>query len=180
MTLDVEKTQEAIADAHQAAGSRLWPPGYSGQIIGEAGSERVRYAWQVNGDLDPFKNPEQIGRLPPDDRLSDTPEACVAAAWADHYARTGERPLHAFEIGPDTYAAYDVADAWAVLKEQTGLEQGDDDVEDDEPTQVPDHKTITIRLEPEDRKPGDPPVLTLTAAEWCARDGRGLICSTEY
>lgn len=32
--------------------------------------------------------PEQIGRLPPDDRLHDTPEACVAAAWA-HYRANG-------------------------------------------------------------------------------------------
>lgn len=96
------------------------------------------------------------------------------AAWPD------DRQLHVFELGPDHYVAYDVADAWACLTEQTGLKQGDEDVEDDEPVQVPDDRPITIKLEPEDRKEGDPEVLTLTAAEWCAREGRGLLCSTEY
>lgn len=43
-----------------------FPPDYSGQQV----------------------HPEQIGRRPPPERCHKSKEACVAAAWADHDART--------------------------------------------------------------------------------------------
>lgn len=80
---------DAVAQAHRAIDAATasavpveWPPGYLGQVIGTAGSSEVKFAFSVNDDLNPFTHPEQIGRMPPADRLHDTPEACVAAAWA--------------------------------------------------------------------------------------------------
>lgn len=84
----VAQAQKVIDSAATAAGAVNWPPGYSGQVIGTAGSDGVKFAFSVNDDLNPFTHPEQIGRMPPDDRLRDTPEACVAAAWA-HYRANG-------------------------------------------------------------------------------------------
>ena len=86
-----------------------------------------------------------------------------------------DRPLHVFEIGPDTFIAHDAEDAWKLLEEQTGLKRGDDDVGDDEPIQIPDDKQLKIQIEE-----GSPEATTLTAAEWCKREGRGFLCSTEY
>lgn len=84
----VGQTQQAVDAAAAAAGPVEWPPGYNGQVIGTIGEEGVKFAFSVNDDLNPFTHPEQIGRLPPADRLHDTPEACVAAAWA-HYRANG-------------------------------------------------------------------------------------------
>ncbi len=84
----VAQAQKVIDSAATAAGAVNWPPGYSGQVIGTAGSDGVKFAFSVNDDLNPFTHPEQIGRMPPDDRLRDTPDACVAAAWA-HYRANG-------------------------------------------------------------------------------------------
>lgn len=84
-------------------------------------------------------------------------------------------PLHVFEIGPDTLIAHDVEDAWRLFERQTGLKRGDDDIGDDEPIQVPDDRPLKIQIEE-----GSPEAVTLTAAEWCQREGRGFLCSTEY
>lgn len=79
----VGQTQQAVDAAAAAAGPVEWPPGYNGQVIGTIGEEGVKFAFSVNDDLNPFTH-----RLPPADRLHDTPEACVAAAWA-HYRANG-------------------------------------------------------------------------------------------
>lgn len=86
-----------------------------------------------------------------------------------------DQTLHVFVIGPDTFIARDADDAWALLEEHTGLKRGDDDVGDDEPIRVPDEKVMKIMIEE-----GSPEAITLTAGEWCAREGRGFLCSTEY
>lgn len=80
-----------------------------------------------------------------------------------------------FEIGPDTYIAYDADDVWGLLEEQTGLTRDDDDMEGEEPLIVPNDRVLTIRIEEDDTN-----TITLTASEWCAREGRGFLCSTEY
>lgn len=88
---------------------------------------------------------------------------------------TEPRPLHVFEIGPDSYIAHDPDDAWTLLEEQTGSKRTDDEWSDEEVYQVPDEKVLKIRIEED-----SPEAITLTAAEWCAREGRGFLCSTEY
>ena len=86
-----------------------------------------------------------------------------------------DRPLYVFTIGPDTFIAHDAEDAWKLLEEYNGLKRGDDDVGEDLPIRAPDNKIIKIRLEE-----GRPEAESLTAAQWCAREGRGFLCSTEY
>lgn len=82
-----EREIRELDEAALALQGPKWPPGYSGQIITDLDST-TKFAFSVNDDLNPFTNPEQIGRMPPADRLHDTPEACVAAAWA-HYRANG-------------------------------------------------------------------------------------------
>jgi hypothetical protein len=85
------------------------------------------------------------------------------------------RTLHAFIIGPDTYIAYDEDDAWACMEEQTGIKRDSDDYEGEVAVRVADDMPLRILLEE-----GRPEAETKTAAEWCAQEGRGFLCSTEY
>jgi hypothetical protein len=62
-----------------------FPPDYSGQQVTD--DKGTVFAWSYKDDLNPFTNPEQIGRRPPPERCQESKEACVAAAWMDHDAR---------------------------------------------------------------------------------------------
>jgi hypothetical protein len=53
-------------------------------MVTDGATGETVFAWQKNRDLDPFLHPEQIGRMPPPERCSKTPEECEAAAWADY------------------------------------------------------------------------------------------------
>jgi hypothetical protein len=76
----------------------------------------------------------------------------------------------------DTVVAEDLADVREVLVEMYGDSDEVTEMMNDWFVPVPDDKPITIHnLE-------DVPTskLTLTAKEWIAREGRGLLCSTEW
>lgn len=83
-------------------------------------------------------------------------------------------PLHVFTIGPDTYVAHDPDDVWRCIKDHTGWTRETAEYDDEEPVQVPDAQVLRIRLD-EDR----PEVEARSAAEWCVREGRGWLCSSE-
>jgi hypothetical protein len=76
----------------------------------------------------------------------------------------------------DTVVAEDLADVRKVLVEMYGDSDEVTEMMNDGFAPVPDEKSITIHnLE-------DVPAnkLTLTAQEWIEREGRGLLCSTEW
>jgi len=99
--------------------------------------------------------------------------------------------LHVFEMGDcqETVIAKDVADAWAVLKEQTGC--GPEDYEGDDFQQLPDDLAFGLACEDEpadsgwpnndgwEKKPNGFWASTRTCAEWCALGGRGHLGSNE-
>lgn len=68
-----------------------FPPDYSGQEVTD--DKGTVFAWSYRDDLNPFTNPEQIGRMPPAERCQPSKEACVAAAWMDHDARVTAESL---------------------------------------------------------------------------------------
>jgi hypothetical protein len=76
----------------------------------------------------------------------------------------------------DTVVAEDLADVRAALAEMYGDSDEVAEMMSDGFVPVPDDRAITIHnLED---VPGNK--LTLTAKEWIAREGRGLLCSTEW
>lgn len=83
--------------------------------------------------------------------------------------------LHMFREETDTVIAESPEDAAKVWAEQCGdyreARDGDDPVECW--GQIPDDKPVTLSY-PEEV------AATMTAAEWCAKDGRGFWGSTEY
>lgn len=78
----------------------------------------------------------------------------------------------------DTVVAADLADAQKVWEEHHGSTFEQEMMTLDDWSQVPDDKPITIHNV--DGRGTDDDKLTLTAAEWAARDGRGFLCSTEW
>jgi hypothetical protein len=93
--------------------------------------------------------------------------------------------LHVYHIGDyldtgDTVIAVSPDDAWVVWEELIGEDRAD--YPDYTPTLVPDDKVITITYRDGcfnyGMKPGEK--VALTAAQWCERDGRGFLASTEY
>lgn len=85
------------------------------------------------------------------------------------------RCLSVFTIGPDTFIAYDENDAWLLLGEHTGTPRGGEDYADEVAVEIDGDRPLKIRLEE-----GKPEAETLSAADWCAREGRGFLCSTEW
>lgn len=85
------------------------------------------------------------------------------------------RTLHVYEIGPESYVAYDENDAWSLLEEMTGMKRTDDDFDGDAPYMVADDRMLWIRLDEDASE-----AAAMTAADWCAREGRGFLCSTEF
>jgi len=86
--------------------------------------------------------------------------------------------LHAFTNEVDILIARDIGDAWQIWQEHTGES---DESYREELYQMPDDAPIGIWWDGEKiAELGQGEVLTLTAAEWVAREGRGFLCSTEY
>ena len=84
--------------------------------------------------------------------------------------------LHMYKEEVDTVIAESKEDAAKVWAEHVGGDyreerDGDDPVECWE--QIPDDKPVTLAYPEED-------AATMTAAEWCAKDGRCFWGSTEY
>lgn len=99
--------------------------------------------------------------------------------------------LHVFHNDCDWVVAYSVDDAWRVLTGVTGTER---DEYSDEFEQLPDDDVLPVMLyrdmrgpdisgldveELEERNAFDIRVRT-TCGDWCKRNGRGFLCSTEF
>lgn len=82
----------------------------------------------------------------------------------------------------DTVIAEDLADVRKVLAEMYGDSDEVTEMINDGFAPVADDQAITIVNVDETQADGRkmPVRMTLTAAEWIAREGRGLLCSTEY
>jgi hypothetical protein len=76
----------------------------------------------------------------------------------------------------DTVVAEDLADVREVLVNLYGDSDEVTEMMNDGFAEVADDKSITIHNIEDDPRSR----LTLTAAEWIAREGRGLLCSTEF
>jgi hypothetical protein len=77
----------------------------------------------------------------------------------------------------DTVVARDLADVQVVVEAQYGSTFEQEGWSLDDWAQVPDDESITVR-NVHDRGWDD--TETHTAREWAARNGRGLLCSTEW
>ena len=83
--------------------------------------------------------------------------------------------MQVYTNGTDTVVAESIDDVRAVVEAQYGCTMESEGWSLDEWHRVKDDKPITItNYDDQGNK------LTLTAAEWAARDGRGLLCSTEW
>ena len=80
-----------------------------------------------------------------------------------------------FTNGTDTVVANDRADIASVIESFYGSTMEQEGWSLDDWREVPDGKPITIS-----NYDGNDNKLTLTAAEWAARDGRCFLCSTEW
>lgn len=85
--------------------------------------------------------------------------------------------MKVFTNGTDTVVAPDLDRVPAILHAHYGSTMEEEGWSLDEWHEVPDDKPITI-CNIHDRGADDK--LTLTAAEWAARDGAGFLCSTEW
>lgn len=95
----------------------------------------------------------------------------------DSAAEEPANSLHVFsdDDGCDSVVAYSAEDAWAVWQEQTGEKR--DDYPDKRWEQDPDEEPLSILEETDE---GEMVRTTRTRAEWCALNGRGFLCSTEW
>lgn len=84
---------------------------------------------------------------------------------------TETRQLHAFRSsgGEYVFAAFDVADCWRPLEEETGEIESDFDGMTWK--RLPDEKPLTLVTDSED----EGGTQTLTCAEWCRLEGRGVL-----
>jgi len=95
---------------------------------------------------------------------------------------TGELHLYMTPDGGEWVIAHTQDDAWRAREEQTGEER--DDFRDNWWVELKPHDQLEIYVDPDDGVPTDPEdsgarPLTLTAAEWVARRGRGWLCTSE-
>lgn len=100
----------------------------------------------------------------------------MASAKALHMTQGKDGSMKVWQGETDTIVADDLADVRKVLVELYGDSDEITEMMNDGFAEVSDDKSITINnVEdvPHQR-------LTMTAAEWIAREGRGLLCSTEY
>jgi hypothetical protein len=85
--------------------------------------------------------------------------------------------LHVYKIDPDRFVAESPEDAAAQAAEYyraMGVEPYDS-----EPDLQPEDKQLTINFE-DDFEDGSTRRQTRSCAEWAKRNGRGLLCSTEW
>lgn len=99
----------------------------------------------------------------------------------DHLRIDMPRKLHMFKNEvTEWFIAYDVKDAQRIAREyyaEIGLSE--EEMEDSlDFEQEPDDKILTLTLE--DAGPDEEDRVTMTAAEWCAHQGRGFWATTEF